>query len=260
MIEQFELLTLCLLLGAALLAGFVDAVAGGGGLIQVPALAAFVPQLPLAAVLGTNKLSSIFGTAAALWRYRSMGLVRVRIWSVAIGAAGFGALIGAIVATMLDPTILRPLVIVLTVVVLCYTLFGIRFSNRETTTGSSEAVTPKVRKKFMLGFFVGSYDGFYGPGAGSFLVTGLVKFFGMDALRASSAAKTINLASNAGALSWFVWSGNVHLQLGLAMAGFNLVGGLVGSHLAGKVGPPLVRAMLLLVVSALLIKLVAQAY
>lgn len=255
MIGLPEIEVVVLLCAAAAAAGFVDSIAGGGGLIQVPALLALAPQLSVASVLGTNKLSSIFGTTAALWRYRRLSLVRVRDWRWGFLAAGTGGLVGAALASAIEASFLKPIVIGLTIVVLVYSVLSARWvqTGRENQRSSTE--TPPKGKQLAVGSAIGTYDGFYGPGAGSFLIAALVKLYSFDALRASSAAKSLNLASNAGALVWFTSSGNVSFKLGLMLACFNFVGGLVGSHLAGAVGAKLVRTMLTAVVGALLLKM-----
>ncbi|MCW5625679.1 MAG: TSUP family transporter [Burkholderiales bacterium] len=238
-----DLVTLCV---CAFAAGWVDAIAGGGGLIQVPALFAVLPGAPPASLLGTNKLSSICGTAAALWRYRRGGLVELRPWKTAVIAALIGSAVGAWVATLMSPTIMRPLVIGLVFVMLVQTLI----TRRSLGVEAGRFVAPESLQK-KLGGGIGFYDGFFGPGTGSLLMFGLVRFGRLDFVRASAAAKVINCATNGGALALFAVSGHVLYALAIPMAAFNLAGGWLGATMAKSRGPRFVRAVFLTMVLAL---------
>ena len=242
---------------AALLAGFVDAVAGGGGLIQVPALLFFAPNLTAATVLGTNKLSSIVGTSVALWRYRAARLVKVQSWRYGMVASAVGGAAGAALASALSNAWMRPLVLVLTALVVLYVLFGSQWTQKTRNDVASDALL-SPRNQVASGAVAGIYDGFYGPGTGSFLVAALVRYANFDALKATAAAKTLNLASNLGALIWFVAHGEVSVPLGISLAACNAIGGLIGSHSANKLGPGFVRVVLATVVFALLCLLSIQ--
>ncbi|MCX7145933.1 MAG: TSUP family transporter, partial [Sulfuritalea sp.] len=184
---------LIMLLAAALFAGFVDAVAGGGGLIQVPTLLMALPAESPATVFGTNKLASIFGTGNAALRYaRRISLP----WSIALPAAAaafvfsFG---GAMAVTWLPKDVVRPLVLGLLVLVLAYTVIKPGFG-----VVSGSRLTPLVERRWALwvGAGLGFYDGFFGPGAGSFMIFAFVRLFRLDFLHASSAAKVVNFATN----------------------------------------------------------------
>jgi uncharacterized membrane protein YfcA len=235
---------------AALLAGFVDAVAGGGGLVQVPALLTALPTQTPATVFGTNKVSSILGTGNAAWRYaRRVGLP----WQVA-GPAAVSAFVfsfaGAATVAWLPKDVVRPLVLVLMVAVVVYTIFKPEFG---------QAVRPAVGdgsrlRALAVGAALGFYDGFFGPGAGSFMIFAFVALFGLDFLRASAAAKLVNLATNAAALAFFIPTGHVLWVIGLTMAGFNILGAVVGSRLAIKHGSGFVRWVFVLVSVALTVK------
>jgi hypothetical protein len=243
--------TVGLLLLAAGFAGFIDAVAGGGGLIQVPALLTALPGEPPATVFGTNKGSSIFGTANAAWRYaRRIALP----WEVALPAAAaafvfsFG---GAALVSLAPKELLRPLILALLVAVFVYTLFRRDFGTvaRAPTFGGSA-----TRPALLAGALLGFYDGFFGPGAGSFMIFAFVRFFGLDFLRASSAAKVVNFSTNLAALAWFAPTGHVLWQLALAMALFNIAGAMAGSRLAIRHGSGFVRGVFLAVTAVLIVK------
>lgn len=246
---EFDLM---LLLAAALFAGFVDAVAGGGGLIQVPALLMALPTESPATVFGTNKLASIFGTGNAALRYaRRIALP----WEIALPAAAAAfvcAFAGAAAVAWLPKAVVRPLVLVLLVLVMVYTVVKPNFG---AIAGARLASGHERRRALIAGAVLGFYDGFFGPGAGSFLIFAFVRFFRLDFLHASSAAKVVNFATNAAALAYFVPSGYVLWSTGLAMAVFNIAGALLGARLALRHGSGFVRGVFVVVASLLIARL-----
>jgi uncharacterized membrane protein YfcA len=235
---------------AAFAAGLVDAVAGGGGLVQLPALLVLFPDAPVPLLLGTNKVASVAGTAAALARYLRHG-VRIPWRSVApaAGLAGLGAVAGARLATRLPAGWMRPLVLVLLLAVGTWTLA------RRDAGRSSPDTPPRPWAAAALGLGLGLYDGFFGPGTGTFLLFGVVALLGLDFLAASASAKVVNVATNVAAIGAFVLVGQVRWDLAVAMAACNLAGSRVGSGLALAHGAPLVRRMFLAVVAALVVRL-----
>lgn len=243
---------LLLLLAAALFAGFVDAVAGGGGLIQVPTLLMALPAETPATVFGTNKLASIFGTGNAALRYaRRIALP----WGIALPMAATAFLFsfgGAMAVAWLPKDVVRPLVLGLLVLVMAYTAVKPDFG---ATSGPRLAPGPERRLALLVGAVLGFYDGFFGPAAGSFLIFAFVRFFRLDFLHASSAAKVVNFATNAAALAYFVPSGHVLWITGLAMAAFNIAGALLGARLALRHGSGFVRGVFIAVASVLIARL-----
>lgn len=243
---------LYLLLVAALFAGFVDAVAGGGGLIQVPALLVTLPQESPATVFGTNKVASIFGTGNAALRYaRRIALP----WGVALPAAGAAfacSFLGAMAVAWMPKEVVRPLVLVLLVGVLAYTVARPEFGS---SAGVRLALREERGRALFAGAVLGFYDGFFGPGAGSFMIFAFVRWFGLDFLHASSAAKVVNFSTNAAALAYFAPSGNVLWLTGLAMAAFNITGAMVGARLALRHGSGFVRGMFIVVAGLLIVRL-----
>jgi uncharacterized protein len=234
---------------AALLAGFVDAVAGGGGLVQVPALFTALPTETPATIFGTNKISSIFGTANAAWRYaRRIALP----WHIALptsAAAFVFSFVGAATVAWLPKEVVRPLVLVLMVVVVVYTLLTPDFGALQGRALPSGRVRPYA---LLVGAALGFYDGFFGPGAGSLMIFAFVGLFGLDFLRASSAAKIVNLTTNAAALAFFVPTGHVLWVTALTMALFNIAGALIGTRLALNHGSGFVRWVFLAVTTVLI--------
>jgi uncharacterized membrane protein YfcA len=236
---------------AAFLAGLVDAVVGGGGLIQVPAIFSFLPKEAAATLLGTNKLASICGTGAAAVNYAR----RVRVaWSAAAPAAvaAFAlSFVGAWTVTRVPGDFVRSLLPFILLAVAFYTF-------RKKDLGAVHAPVHSGRAERWwavgIGGAIGFYDGFFGPGTGSFLIFLFVRFFGFDFLSASAAAKIVNVACNLSALLWFGYSGHLLWQLGLLMAVCQVGGSLVGTRLAIKHGSAFVRKLFLLVVSTLIVK------
>lgn len=247
-----------ILLGlAAFFAGFVDAVVGGGGLIQVPALFSAMPNVAPATLLGTNKLAGIWGTGAAAINY--VRAVRLR-WDMVLPAALVAfvlAFAGAFAVTHIPPTYLRKALPFILVGVAVYTFKKKDFGSTHTPLYHGN----KERWMAMLvGGGIGFYDGFFGPGTGSFMMFLFVRFFGYDFLSASAVAKVLNVATNAAALLWFGYSNHVIWQVGFAMAVCGVLGSLTGSRLAIKHGSGFVRKMFLLVVVALILKTSYDAF
>jgi len=239
------------LLPAAFLAGLVDAVVGGGGLIQIPALFAAYPQAAPATIFGTNKMSSICGTLSATAHY----LKRVQVpWRLAVLAASTAfvfSFLGAMCVALLPKEWARPLVLILLVVVAVYTFLRKDFGAEDK---GLEHGRNHLAGALLLGAGIGFYDGFFGPGTGSFLLFLFVRFFGLDFLRATSAAKIVNLSTNAAALLYFGPTGHVLWALALGMALCNVAGAQIGSVLAIRHGSSFVRKLFLLVVSVLIAK------
>jgi uncharacterized membrane protein YfcA len=242
---------------AAFVAGMIDAVVGGGGLIQLPALFSVFPNAMPATLLGTNKLAGVCGTAAA-----AVGFARrVRVhWSTAVPAALAAFVLsfaGAFTVTHVPPDFIRKFLPFILVAVAIYTF-------RKKDFGSIHAPAHTGRKErviaIMVGGGIGFYDGFFGPGTGSFLVFLFVRFFGFDFLGASAVAKVVNVACNLAALLWFGYSGHLLWQLGVLMAICNVLGSLVGIRLAVRYGTSFVRKLFLFVVSALILKTAYDAF
>jgi uncharacterized membrane protein YfcA len=243
---------LALLLAAAF-AGFVDAVAGGGGLIQVPALFATLPGEAPATLLGTNKIASIFGTLNAARRYlREVTLPWGVVLPTAIAAFLF-SFAGAATVSWLPTEVLRPLVLVLLLAVASYTLMKPDFGASERTPGVSARHLSLVA--IAVGALLGFYDGFFGPGVGSFMIFAFVRLFGMDFLHASATAKIVNAATNAGAILLFAPQGHMLWTLGLGMAACNIVGAQLGAQLAIRHGSSFVRVVFLGVTTLLIVKI-----
>jgi hypothetical protein len=239
------------------LAGFVDAVVGGGGLILVPALFATYPTAHPATLLGTNKSASVWGTLFAAWQYNQ----RVQLaWQALLAAsllAFLGSWAGAYLLTMVSPHYLRQALPALLVGLLAYTLWNKQLGQHHEPRFSS-----RKQAFFMAGIggVIGFYDGFFGPGTGSFLVFLLVKLLGFDFLQASAHSKVMNLFSNLAAVVLLASQGHVWWEVGIPLALANVAGSLLGSRMALRHGTGFVRWLFMLVVSALAIKTAHDAW
>lgn len=236
---------------ASLLAGLVDSIVGGGGLVLLPALFATFPQAAPATLFGTNKSASIWGTAFATVQYSRRVTLAWHALLPAALAGLLGSFTGAWAVTQVDPNLFRKALPLLLGVLLVYTLarkelgreHAPRFADRR------EALVASA-----VGLVIGFYDGFFGPGTGSFLVFAWVRLLGYDFLHASASAKLINTATNLAALVLFAWQGHVWWHLALAMALANVAGSLIGTRLALRHGTGFVRQVFILVVLALIVK------
>ena len=248
-------MTLLLLCLFAFLAGFIDAIVGGGGLIQLPAMLLLLPGVPVPTVLGTSKVAGLSGTAVALQRYLS-GPVKLDIrWrTVALTAlvAGGFALLGARAVSGLHKEAVRPLVLGLLVLMAIYTTWRKDF-------GSLHAPRLHGRRELLTGILLGAalgfYDGFFGPGTGSLLLFAFVGLFGYDFIAASASAKLVNVATNVVSLAYFASTGQVLYKVALPMAACNMLGSSLGARLAQRRGTGFVRVLFLVVVSAFILKL-----
>jgi uncharacterized protein len=241
------------LLGVAgFLAGWIDAVVGGGGLVQLPALLLGVPGATPAQVLATNKFSSIWGTGTSSVTYYRRVRPDLRTALPMAGVAYVGAVVGALIGLHIPKTAFYPIILVMLIAVGAYTLFKptlgettvLRFSGHRHTVFA-----------MLTGFVIGVYDGALGPGTGSFLVFALVGLMGYAFLEASAKAKIANFATNLGALTVFIPGGHVMWAIGAVMASTNLLGGYVGARTAVAQGSKFVRFVFIVVVGAFIIRI-----
>ncbi|MBS0467808.1 MAG: TSUP family transporter [Proteobacteria bacterium] len=236
---------------ASLLAGFVDAIVGGGGLILVPALFATFTSAPPATLLGTNKSASVWGTSMATWQYSRRVQMPWRAMLPAAAAGFSGSFAGAWAVTVMSGDFLRKLLPLILLAVLIYTLARKDLGREHQPRFAGRA---EVLLACLIGLVIGFYDGFFGPGAGSFFVFAFVRLLGYDFLNASVSAKLLNLATNSAAIILFAMKGHIwwHFMVPLAIA--NVLGSLLGTHMALRHGTGFVRAIFILVVSLLILK------
>lgn len=246
----FDILILVLLAVAGAFAGFVDSIVGGGGLISVPAM--LLTNLPPSMALGSNKLSSIFGAGSASITFLRNQMVDFSLVRKLLPFTFIGSMIGTLAVVSLPPLYVKPIIIVLLV---CVTLFVV-FKKDWGKINRTSAVAGKalyICMAFALG--IGVYDGFIGPGTGTFLIMGFI-FTGFDFLHASANAKILNFTSNLASLIVFFYLGHVNIKYGLATGVGQIIGAYLGSHLAIAKGSSLVRVVFLSVTTVMLLKLV----
>jgi len=249
---EFAIVTL-----ASLAAGFVDAIVGGGGLVLVPAMFAVFPAAAPATLFGTNKAAAVWGTALASAQYARRVQLPWGMLAPAVAAALAGGLAGAWAVTQISAEGLRRALPFVLAAVLAYTLARKDLGRHHAPRGSArrQAVLASA-----LGATIGFYDGFFGPGTGSFFVFLFVRLLGFDFLHASASAKLLNTATNAAALLLFALKGHVWWQLALAMAMANVAGSLLGTRLALRHGAGFVRGVFIVVVAALIARTAWDAY
>lgn len=243
--------TIALLVLAAFAAGWIDAVVGGGGLIQLPALL-LVPQLAPVQALATNKLASIAGTATSSLTYYRRVKPDLRTALPMAGLALAGSFGGAAVATVLPTEVFKPIIVVALAAVAVFVAVRPKLGAATSLrfTGRRHLVVACA-----LGIVIGFYDGMLGPGTGAFLVIALVSVVGYDFIASSAKAKIVNFATNLGALALFIPTGAVVWGLGLCLAAANVAGSYLGSRTAIAKGTGFVRAVFLVVAGALIVKL-----
>lgn len=251
---EITLATYLLVCPLVFLGGFVDSIAGGGGLITLPAY--YIAGLPPALAGGSNKLSAMIGSAIATAKYATAGKINWAQGVAALLGSVPGSALGALLLTLIPGVYVKiGLVAALPLVALLV------LKNKDLSTRAS-LVAPKWTLPFcfVIGLFIGVYDGLVGPGTGTFLILAYVMLLGQEALTASGTAKLVNLGSNLGALVTLMVTGHVLYALALPAAAFGILGNLLGASLAIKKGAPFIRALLLVVLGLLLLKLLIDLY
>jgi uncharacterized membrane protein YfcA len=248
-LAEISIWIVAICVAAAFLAGFIDAVAGGGGLIQLPVLLWTFPSAPLASILGTNKTVSIVGTSTAANTYRKKIEVNAKLLIPMMSAAFAGSMIGAFLATYVSREIFEPIILVILIAVGTFTILRPDFGKLEKAREVSPALAPAI------GLVIGFYDGLIGPGTGMFLLFSLVGFVGASFLGASAIAKFVNVVTNLAALIIFIPGGHVIWLVAAFMAPANLLGGYLGAKTALDRGSAFVRLVFLTMLAALVVRL-----
>lgn len=248
---EITLALLAFLFAAAFLAGFIDSIAGGGGMITVPAM--LIAGFPPIETLGTNKLQSLFGSGSATLAYARGGHVELKTQLPMALMSGLGAAIGAILTTFIPGDVLKALMPVLLIAIALY--FG--FKPRISDDDRHRRITP-----FLFGLtivpLIGFYDGVFGPGTGSFFMLAFVTLAGFGLLKATAHTKMLNFASNIGAFLVFTVSGAISWKTGLVMGAGQFLGAQVGSRLAMKSGAKIIKPLLVVTCIALAVKLLSD--
>jgi hypothetical protein len=247
-VELFDLLLLCL---AAFLAGFVDAIVGGGGLIQLPAALVILPSFPVASVIGSLKIPAFSGTAIAAWQYSKKVSINWKLIAVICTIAFFASYTGSYLLTHVSNAFMKPVLLIVLTAVAIYTYTKKDFGQREE---KGISVKKQLQTGIFISLIIGFYDGFIGPGAGSFLMLALIAFLHFDFLHASAHAKLVNLATNLGSVTLFIVKGKIIWGIALPMAVANMAGGFVGAKLAIAKGNKFIRVFFLVVIIGILIR------
>lgn len=232
-------------------AGFIDAIVGGGGLIQTPASLVLLPQFPVATVIGSLKIPSFSGTSLAALQYMRKVKMDWPILSIMTVFAFVAAFLGSSLLAAVRNDFMKPLLLVILIFVAIYTYSKKNFG---VHTEKEHSKKEKIIYSISISVIIGFYDGFIGPGAGSFLVLAFITLMGFDFLKASANAKIVNLATNLGSILFFVSTGRILFAIAIPMALSNAAGGAIGARLAIAKGNRFIRIFFLLVVTGTIIR------
>lgn len=246
-----DITTLILLCIAAFAAGFVDAIVGGGGLIQLPIALILLPTYPVAAVIGSLKIPSFSGTSFAVYHYLKKVQMNWKLLSMMMLIAFCSAFAGSQLLTMVHNDFMKPILLIVLSGVAVYTYSKKNF-------GLHIVKDHSIKKQFLyaavISVVLGFYDGFIGPGAGSFLILAFITLLGFDFLHASANAKMVNLATNTGSIILFMLKGSIIWSIAIPMAISNAIGGIIGAKLAINKGNQFIRIFFLIVIIGTLIR------
>ncbi len=236
---------------AAFVAGFIDAVVGGGGLVQTPVLFMSFPNYSVATLLGTTKLPSFFGTSVSFFQYAKRVAIQWKlvVWIAAV--AFVAAMLGSYAVSFISNNTFKPVILVTLVIVAIYTYSKKNFGQHEE---KELPFSKALIRGIISGLLIGFYDGFIGPGTGSFLVLMFIGLLGHDFMHASAHAKMVNLATNSASIIYFAATGNIVFELAIPMAACNMAGGFVGTRFALLKGNQFIRIFFLGVVCATILR------
>ncbi len=235
----------------AFIAGFVDAVVGGGGLIQLPALLVSLPNASLPTIFGTNKIAALSGTSIAAFQYAK----RIRFNAKLLFAISLSSFIasyfGAKIVSIINPATLKPIILVILIAIAIYTFLK---KNLGKVQSKKLSLTHQLMTGSVIGLVIGFYDGFFGPGTGSFFVLAFVLVLGFEFVQASAYAKIVNCMTNISALIVFIRHGNYIAGIAILLAVFNITGSILGSRMALRKGNSFIRIFFLIIVTIMIIR------
>jgi len=243
-----EIIILCI---AALAAGFIDAIIGGGGLVQTPVTLITLSKFPLATLLGTTKIPSIFGTSIAAVQYSLKVKIQWRLIAVMCSIAITAAYIGSKTVSMMSNSFMKPIIFFILILVSIYT-----YAKKDFGISAAKGLSKRNEMIYgsLFALLIGFYDGFIGPGAGSFMVLFFISILGYDFLKASAHSKLVNVSTNLGSIIFFSGSGHILYQYAIPMAICNFTGSLIGARLALLKGNKFIRIFFLLVIAGTIIR------
>ena len=245
-----DITTLVLLCFAAFAAGFIDAIVGGGGLIQTPATLIILPHYPVATLLGTTKIPSFAGTSIAAWQYVKRVKPDIKVLVSIATIAFIAAFCGSTLASHLSNKFFKPIILVLLIVVAIYTYTKKSFGQEQHSLPVKNSLLYAISFGLLLGF----YDGFIGPGTGSFLILVFIAVLGQDFLPASAYAKVVNLGTNLASIIYFSSTGHILYQFAIPMAICNITGSFFGSRLSLLKSNKFIRVFFLIVIVGMIIR------
>ena len=248
-LNDYTVLTLAVLFILSFIAGFIDSVVGGGGLIQLPALLINFPNSPLPTLFGTNKIAALSGTAVAAWQYSKRVKFDYKLLLIVSFFALAASYAGAKAVSIINVKTLKPVILVILILIAIYTYYKKDLGVVQTKQLS---LSRKIIFGSLIGIVVGFYDGFFGPGTGSFFVLGFVVLLGYEFVTASAYAKFLNCMTNISALFVFIRQGNYLLLIALLMAIGNIAGSILGSRAAMKRGNRFIRIFFLVIVTIMI--------
>ncbi|MBA3706401.1 MAG: TSUP family transporter [Bacteroidetes bacterium] len=246
-----DLTTYLLMFSFAFTAGFIDSIVGGGGLIQMPAMLILFSGMPIPTLMGTNKFAAFAGTAIATVRYVKQTEVPWKAILPAMLTATIFSFLGAQVISHINKEDIKIIVLSLLIAVAIYTFWRKDFGlTHEPKLNAFKTALYSLITGALLGF----YDGFFGPGTGSFLIVIFISLFGFNFLVSSASAKLVNCATNISALTYFIYTGQINYQLAIPIALFNMAGSFFGAKMAIKKGSAFVRTLFLVIVTCMILK------
>ena len=250
-LSDYSTIAIASLIALSFLAGFIDAVVGGGGLISIPTLLINFPQMALPTLFGTNKIAALAGTSISAIEYSKRVKFNYKLLLAVAACAGIASFLGAKAVSTIDVKTLKPLILIILILIAFYTFI-------KKDLGAVQTKNLSFNKQLLygsiLGTIVGFYDGFFGPGTGSFFVLGFVVILGFEFIEASAYSKVINCMTNIAALVVFIKQGNYIIELAILMAVFNITGSFIGTRIALKKGNGFVRTLFLVIVCLMILR------
>lgn len=246
--ETYIILFLCI---ASFVAGFIDAIVGGGGLIQTPAALILLPNVPVASIIGTLKIPGFSGTSIATYQYLKRVNVNWKLFAVMAMVSFTFAYLGSSLLNVMQNDFMKPLLFAILILLLFYTYLKKDFGQYQSNKLSSKQ---HYFYAILISIVLGFYDGFIGPGTGSLLIMAFIAFLGFDFLQASANAKLVNLATNFGSITLFVLKGKIIWAVAIPMAICNATGSWLGARLAISKGNGFIRVFFLIIVSIALLR------
>jgi uncharacterized membrane protein YfcA len=251
LVTDYEAITLLTLIFLSFAAGCIDAVVGGGGLIQLPALLISIHNTPLPTIFGTNKIASLAGTSVSAVQYSRRIKFNYKLLLAIAACAGVSSFLGAKMLSYINVNTLKPVILILLIAIAIYTFLKKDLGSSQTRDLS---FTKQLAYGSLIGAFVGFYDGFFGPGTGSFFVLGFVLILGFEFVKASAYSKVINCMTNISALLVFIQQRNYLLELAILLSICNMTGNLAGTTIALKKGNGFIRTLFLVIVTLMILR------